>query len=596
MNKDITFFCFTFLYLFSTLVIFAEQYRKSDICNLSQHMRIESSPEEGFLSGTLIKTPYGHISIENVAMGDVVIDSQGNATEVVAITKRLVDKYIKIILHNTVVCLGSDQLLHFDTDSVWKKACEMPDIEYIYDSSILYALTTNNHTLCVTFQDIPAHNAEMLLSTMGTHLGYIAIGNPIVAVLGSATIALTVVAYNAQQEHAQKYKESLVAVSDTIILADRFYYISRKNDLEKILKELLTIKNDLENIHGLYSGCFTHQFLHNRVYSFSNNIALPNIDREKQLSDEQRSQLRKMREHELTLIERQIEDTQLLLALHVNQLLTNIEIAQKSYDSATGEIQEAIAFWNNNLEAMTPEIALRLYKWDLLREHLLYIIRRTCDELLLVDEYYRACRSKCIQLSTTIMITLDHIVPTINEKRKSILQEEVLARNNSAIIERYFAARNISVQIFKNAAQKEFNEQQKQREIEALKKIEIQQQQINSDFGGGPKKDDDEEGKDESKDLSTVVQISKDDAPHMFGDRPGHLRDTPANRKLLIDLASNKKNFLGIDSYGTEWYAKIMRDGRQLWATVRNCVIRNGGVNNIPREFHPRTGLCKPFK
>lgn len=78
---------------------------------------------------------------------------------------------------------------------------------------------------------------------------------------------------------------------------------------------------------------------------------------------------------------------------------------------------------------------------------------------------------------------------------------------------------------------------------------------------------------------------------HMFADRPGHLPDTPENRTLLESVANNPNNYLGTDSMNTQWYAQIQPDGSQIWARVWNGSIFNGGINEIPREWNPVTGL-----
>ena len=72
-------------------------------------------------------------------------------------------------------------------------------------------------------------------------------------------------------------------------------------------------------------------------------------------------------------------------------------------------------------------------------------------------------------------------------------------------------------------------------------------------------------------------------------------KDTPENRNLLLDLISNEKNFLGKGCNGIRWYSKILSNGKQLWAGVRNNLITRGGLNDIPRKFHPETGLCRPL-
>jgi len=93
------------------------------------------------------------------------------------------------------------------------------------------------------------------------------------------------------------------------------------------------------------------------------------------------------------------------------------------------------------------------------------------------------------------------------------------------------------------------------------------------------------------------IKISEKDVGHIFRNKKGHFsQDTPENRKSLLDLASSTSNFLGKCSrYGNEWYGKILPNGKQLWAVVRNGVIRHGGLNDIPCKFHPEAGLSRPF-
>ena len=91
------------------------------------------------------------------------------------------------------------------------------------------------------------------------------------------------------------------------------------------------------------------------------------------------------------------------------------------------------------------------------------------------------------------------------------------------------------------------------------------------------------------------VTISPNDVSHIFRNAPGHLPDdTPQNRQLLIDTASDPDNYLGNDKYGNEWYSEIRSDGTQIWVKVRNDLIRNGGVNQTPRTFNQVSGLSKP--
>lgn len=80
---------------------------------------------------------------------------------------------------------------------------------------------------------------------------------------------------------------------------------------------------------------------------------------------------------------------------------------------------------------------------------------------------------------------------------------------------------------------------------------------------------------------------------HIFKDRPGHITDTPTNRKIITDITTDVKNYLGTDQYGNHWFAKILDNGQQAWAQTRNGIIRNCGLNAIPNTYNPVSGLSK---
>jgi len=93
---------------------------------------------------------------------------------------------------------------------------------------------------------------------------------------------------------------------------------------------------------------------------------------------------------------------------------------------------------------------------------------------------------------------------------------------------------------------------------------------------------------------SPKTTIAEKRIAHIFRNKEGHLPDTPANRKLLEEIANDSKKALGKDKYGNEWCASTRPDGTQVWTQSRNGEIINGGVNSTPRSFHPQTGLSAP--
>lgn len=78
---------------------------------------------------------------------------------------------------------------------------------------------------------------------------------------------------------------------------------------------------------------------------------------------------------------------------------------------------------------------------------------------------------------------------------------------------------------------------------------------------------------------------------HIFGNRLGHLPDTPRNRQALVRLANDENHKLGTDKYGNTWYVIARPDGSQTWVTVRNGVIQDGGRNDSSHPWDSETGL-----
>jgi|GEM_PF-4014628 len=90
--------------------------------------------------------------------------------------------------------------------------------------------------------------------------------------------------------------------------------------------------------------------------------------------------------------------------------------------------------------------------------------------------------------------------------------------------------------------------------------------------------------------------IKENFSKKIFGDREGHLPDTPANRQLLENVANDQATTLGPDKFGNQWSAKTLEDGTQVWTQTRDGNIINGGLNESPIQYNPETGLSSPIR
>jgi hypothetical protein len=66
---------------------------------------------------------------------------------------------------------------------------------------------------------------------------------------------------------------------------------------------------------------------------------------------------------------------------------------------------------------------------------------------------------------------------------------------------------------------------------------------------------------------------------HIFRNAPGHLTQDNAFTRSIIQSAVQEKNYVGMDSHGSVWYAQTYKSGVQSWAQVRDGVVQNGGLN-----------------
>ena len=81
---------------------------------------------------------------------------------------------------------------------------------------------------------------------------------------------------------------------------------------------------------------------------------------------------------------------------------------------------------------------------------------------------------------------------------------------------------------------------------------------------------------------------------HILRPSDGHIKDTPENRTLLLEVANDPASRLESDQHGNYWAARLLKDGRQVWVRMRGEKIINAGINAAPRNFNSITGLNRP--
>jgi Tfp pilus assembly protein PilE len=467
--------------------------------------------EKGFCGNTLVQTPYGYKPIKNLVKDDVVINCNGQEKRIVAITKKYVDQYVKIVVDNIAIYSGCGQCYYAFPVSIWFSAkriwtgaklfnnnselCEVMHVELIYKKALLYCLTVEDHTFSIAPNGLCAHNAEaFILATSSICLGHVITINPIVATIG-ATVALAIIAHKAYQAYIQQCSgnDQKIALPTEVTFAERSYYAQRTTALETIKQELLYIKNGLENIKAFCSGdlgSFTYQFLKQtniqNAYNQNQLLKISTVN-EMQLSDKQKENLRTLREINLQHLEQEIINLQCILALHADELIKQINVARNECKEVQEQISNATDLWNDNLSNMTYAIALQSYKADLLEEHLLNNLNQKLNELKIVAQYYTNCvNTMCIEQSTNIIQLLERVVPVITEYDQWVVTEKSRVAENINVVEEHFARQNISVPHLKNGIKNELAKGRNGRNAQTI--AEAKNKLASIAVSGGPNK------------------------------------------------------------------------------------------------------------
>ncbi len=134
--------------------------------------------------------------------------------------------------------------------------------------------------------------------------------------------------------------------------------------------------------------------------------------------------------------------------------------------------------------------------------------------------------------------------------------------------------------------------EKQEQQLEEVKSVSALAPQPEPELPDEP--DDENKPKDPNrpKEPNERIKIDEKRTHHIFRKSEGHFpSDTPENRKLLEDLVNDKKNYHGPDRHGNSVYGKILENGKQVWAYLRNGCIHNGGINETPLEYNPETGF-----
>ena len=149
---------------------------------------------EGFVAGTLVKTPNGYIPIERLKKGDFVLSYDIASwpshefcapKRVTATGYRYADSITKIFVNGNVIRLAGDHMLYLPLEKEWVyahsvrvgdmllKDCNdlaaVDEIRSFHQRTLVYDVSVQDYrNLCVSTEDILVHNSpfEFPLATL----------------------------------------------------------------------------------------------------------------------------------------------------------------------------------------------------------------------------------------------------------------------------------------------------------------------------------------------------------------------------------------------------------------------------------------------
>lgn len=462
------------------------------------------SKYDGFCQGTLVKTLSGYIPIEALHIGDCVLDSLNQPKKIERIMIRWVPRYWRVKIkdesigfgiHQTFYTPSSDWRIVAETDGIsvtGGSVVNLYNVEFVEDSTFLYVLTVEGHTFCITTHDLIAHNAEALvIGAVGIVLENFAISPAVISAV-QTTVSLSLISYRALREYCAQQDRLNKDFDETELYqntrrAQREYFDKRKQELESLRDGFLIIKNGVQSISAAYNGeiSFTSLFFRQQTFSQTANPANLLHMNEMHLSEDQYATLRIARDMYLNIVEQEIDNLHLVIALHLNEVIENVKQAEKYHWQEATITSKAIDAWNRMRHGAIPaDIVLKHYEHCLYDYYSLQKAKQCLEEFKVIVNFYRGQRSRPWLIKTIPVSELLEKMPSLIKKHEEwIEQEHQRITQNIAITEDYYTRNNVNVAHvwpqFKTAFEKQYEEKRKNQLFELQKRQEDLKQKYN---------------------------------------------------------------------------------------------------------------------
>lgn len=482
--------------------------------------------EEGFIAGTLIKTPIGYTAIEHLSEGDVIIGCDpvnGDQPKMVlGVSKKKIPAYVVVFSGNETIIAAPGQKFYLPRQNTWVGAkdiapahdvhnCYVECVDEIHMPIYCYTLSVEGHTFYITPHDILVHNAHAFAYEAEVHyviwaiqLGQIIINHPLATVYGSAAIGLIHMYMNLPQKNPINHS---VQESPSVI-PERFAYEKVHGELIKMRDDFLKIKKDLELLTKQVGQTNLTEFLLYRIqlptHPLLDRQLNVSITQELQYNEGQKANLTKLRELEIDQLEQHIVSTQIALAIHFDELVSARNVALDEYLKHASVITTSIGQWKSNAQNIPLTFVMCFYANLCIQEWLISNLESRTQELMLAIQYYKNAGNASILKKTSNIIELvDQEEKLIASKNSLVSDSKKINAQYQNVVGRYLVDHKIDIQKAKHTTN---SAKQKEREAGVVKCLaDAEIRRGSAKFPEGPKKDDDDKDKNPSNKLPSVA-------------------------------------------------------------------------------------------
>ena len=354
------------------------------VCDSMQSMQEDTSCD-GVNSGTLVKVTSGYIPIEQIHVGDVIEGIDGEQ-EVIAIKK------------------------------VWQS------------DEVRYQLTTEHHGFYIYPYEF-VHNMDVAcISSAGTLcFGVLEFCNPVTLLLG-ALVPLTVYAvdyYQSKKQLSQSGEFQKVLQDSDLVRAVRLYYETKRKELVEMHQELLQLKNNLSTmLKSRYKDIATFSSVLLSAYSYKayKISLLPNLSVEIGYAPSQKEQLLHIRDQELKGLQEEILEIEMMLGLHVDELVQQCGTLYGELQEHIKIVQESVVLWNHHINNLWYELVIKGYEASFEQEFLSTLLEQKIKELEFVASYYNRVSSTIFKKTSNLYQVLSDQLSMNNKRLQNLIE------------------------------------------------------------------------------------------------------------------------------------------------------------------------------